>query len=83
MVIIVSIINSIRSYILEDEFKITYLNNRVNIVNYLSIGSIDSNKVIIKYNNGIVSVKGSNLVLSKLMNSEILISGDIYSIDFR
>lgn len=78
-----SIINSIRSYILEDEFKITYLNNRVNIVNYLSIGSIDSNKVIIKYNNGIVSVKGSNLVLSKLMNSEILISGDIYSIDFR
>ena len=83
MVIIVSIINSIRSYILEDEFKITFLNNRVNIVNYLSIGSIDSNKVIIKYNNGIVSVKGSNLVLSKLMNSEILISGDIYSIDFR
>ena len=81
--IIVSIINSIRSYILEDEFKITFLNNRVNIVNYLSIGSIDSNKVIIKYNNGIVSVKGSNLVLSKLMNSEILISGDIYSIDFR
>ena len=78
-----SIINSIRSYILEDEFKITFLNNRVNIVNYLSIGSIDSNKVIIKYNNGIVSVKGSNLVLSKLMNSEILISGDIYSIDFR
>lgn len=83
MVIIVSIINSIRSYIVEDEFKIIFLNNRVNIVNYLSIGSIDSNKVIIKYNNGICSVKGNNLVLSKLMNNEILISGDIYSIDFR
>lgn len=78
-----SIFNSIRSYILEDEFKITFLNNRVNIINYLSIGSIDSNKIIIKYNNGVCIVKGNNLVLSKLMNNEILISGDIYSIDFR
>ena len=77
------IINSIRSYILEDEFKITILNNKVNIVNYQSIGIIDTNKVIVKYDFGSVSVRGDNLVLSKLMNNEILISGNIYSIDFR
>ena len=78
-----SIINSIRSYILEDEFKITILNNKVNIVNYQSIGIIDTNKVVVKYDFGSVSVRGDNLVLSKLMNNEILISGNIYSIDFR
>ena len=78
-----SIINSIRSYILEDEFKITVLKNKVNIVNYSSIGIIDTNKVIVKYDFGSVSVRGDNLVLSKLMNNEILISGNIYSIDFR
>ena len=77
------IINSIRSYILEDEFKITIVNNKVNIVNYSDIGIIDTNKVVVKYDSGSVSVKGNNLVLSKLMNNEILISGDIYSIDFR
>lgn len=77
------IINSIRSYILEDEFKITVLKNKVNIVNYSSIGIIDTNKVIVKYDFGSVSVRGDNLVLSKLMNNEILISGNIYSIDFR
>ncbi len=77
------IINSIRSYILEDEFKITILNNKVNIVNYQSIGIIDTNKVVVKYDFGSVSVRGDNLVLSKLMNNEILISGNIYSIDFR
>ena len=77
------IINSIRSYILEDEVNITVLKNKVNIVNYSSIGIIDTNKVIVKYDFGSVSVRGDNLVLSKLMNNEILISGNIYSIDFR
>ena len=47
-----SIINNIRSYILDEEFKITYLNNRINIVNYDSIGHFDNNKVLIE---GVIS----------------------------
>lgn len=77
------IINSIRSYILEEEFKITILNNKVNIVNYTSIGAIDDSKVMIKHENGYVTIKGSNLVVSRLMNNEILISGNINSLEFR
>lgn len=77
------IINSIRSYILDEEFKITILKERVNIVNYTSISNIDDNKVTIKYDNGNVIIKGNNLVVSRLMNDEILISGKINSIEFR
>ena len=77
------IINSLRSYILEEEFKITILNNKVNIVNYTNIGLIDANMVVIYYSDGKVTIKGDNLVVSRLMNDEILISGDINSIEFR
>lgn len=77
------IINSLRSYILEEEFKITILNNKVNIVNYTNIGLIDTNMVVIYYSDGKVTIKGNNLVVSRLMNDEILISGDINSIEFR
>ena len=77
------IINSIRSYILEEEFKITILNNKINIVNFTSLGTIDNNKVVIYYKEGFVDIKGSNLVVSRLMSNEILISGNINSLEFR
>ena len=77
------IINNIRSYILEEEFKLTYLHNKINIVNYDTIGHFDNNKVSINYNNKKLIIKGNNLVVSKLMNDEVLIEGDIINIEFR
>lgn len=73
----------LRSYILEEEFKITILHNKINIVNYTSIGSFDDSKIIINYEKSSVIIKGSNLVVSRLMSNEILISGKINSLEFR
>ena len=78
-----NIINGIRSYILENDLKITILNNKINIVNYKDIGHFDSNKVIVKIQDGQIVIKGSELVVSKLLSSEILITGIFYSIEFR
>ena len=78
-----NIINGIRSYILENDLKITILNNKINIVNYKDIGHFDSNKVVIKVDSGEIIVKGNDLVVSKLMSSEILITGNFSNIEFR
>lgn len=77
------IIKNLRSYLLEDEFQIRILENRVNIVNYDSIGQIDSNKVVIRNNNGSVVISGEHLVVSKLMTDEILVTGSIKNIELR
>lgn len=73
----------LRSYFMEDEFKLIYIENKVNIINYESIGQIDINKIIIRKNNGNVIINGNNLVVSKLLNNEILIDGKILNIEFR
>ena len=78
-----NIINGIRSYILDNDLKITIVNNKINIVNYKDIGHFDSDKVIVKVEKGQIVVKGSDLVVSKLMNSEILITGNFSNIEFR
>ena len=78
-----NIINGIRSYILDNDLKITIINNKINIVNYKDIGHFDSNKIVVKIDNGEVVIKGNDLVVSKLMNSEILITGDFNYIEFR
>ena len=78
-----NIINGIRSYILEDETKITIVNNKINITNYIDIGHFDSEKIIVKLNKKNITIKGNDLVVSKLMNDEILITGDFNNIEFR
>lgn len=74
---------NLRKYILEDEFKIIYLSNKLNIVNYNDISHFDSNKIIINYDDGSVLINGKNLVVSKLVSDELLIEGSILKIEFR
>ena len=68
---------NLRNYILENDFKIIYLTNKLNIVNYSDISHFDNNKIIINYKGG------KNLVVSKLVSDELLIEGSINNIEFR
>ena len=83
MVIPLRSFRQIKDYILEQEFEINVFKDKVNIVNYQDIGHFDDNKVIIKYNEGEVTIKGKNLVVSRLMNEEILIKGVIECVELR
>lgn len=78
-----NITNGIRSYIFENDTKILILNNKINITNYTDIGHFDSEKIIVKLKDKNIIIKGSNLVVSKLVNDEILITGDFNNIEFR
>ncbi len=78
-----NIISKIKTYILEDEFKVIFLNGRVNIVNYKQILDITDNKITLQYNEGKIIVNGQNLVISKLLKDEVLITGVIKSLELR
>ena len=73
----------IRQTILEQEFKIIYINNKLDVVNYIDISHFDSNKIIVNYNKGSLIVSGNNLFVSKLLSDELLIEGNIEKIEFR
>ena len=78
-----NIIDGIRSYINDEDLKLTIINNKINIINYDDIGHFDTNKVIIKKDNKKITIKGNDIVVSKLLNSEILITGEFSQIEFR
>lgn len=79
--------NGIKSYILDNEFKIIILNNKINITNYLEMGHFDNNKVIVRYLNQnkekTLVVNGKNLIVSRLKSKEVLVEGNINNIEFR
>lgn len=76
-------IHKIRNYILEEDLKITIVENNVNIVNYTEIGHFDSSKIIVRHTNGNIIINGNNLVVSRLLIDEILITGTIKNIELR
>lgn len=77
------VIKNFRSYLLEDNFSINVFKDRVDIINYNNIGSIDSNKIIVYYDDGMVIISGKNLSLIKMIDNELLISGVINNIELR
>lgn len=71
----------ITNYIKDDEFRINIYHDKINIVNYLEIISLEDNRVSIKYHEGNIIIKGKNLLVKKLLDQEILIAGDIKLIE--
>lgn len=77
------IIERTRNYLLDETFNMRILKNKIDICNYQSIGYLDDNLIIINHIDGEIKIKGENLVVSKLLNDEILISGVIKTIEMR
>ena len=58
------------------------MDNYLNIVNYLEVIDFSSKEISVKYDKGIIVIKGDNLVVSKMMDDELLIKGDVISINY-
>mgnify|MGYP004474606427 FL=1 len=71
----------IKEFVNPKNLKITYLDNKLNILNYDEIIILLDNKIILSKNNNIITRTGSNLSLLKLLDNEILIKGSIKNIE--
>ena len=78
-----NLINNLKSSLLEEDFKMQYIEKKLGIANYNDISHFDSNKIIISYKNGSVLISGGNLIVSKLIKDELLIEGNIEKIELR
>lgn len=75
-------VRMIDDYVNDKKYSMIYKNNKLDIVNYSEIIDFSSNKISIRYEDDIYHIEGSNLVISKMMDNEILITGDISNISF-
>lgn len=73
----------IRNYILDEEFKINVFQNKINIKNYKDINHFDDKRIEVLFEKGNVEISGNELVIEKLLDDEILISGLINKIEFK
>ena len=73
----------LKEYIYNNDFQINIFNNYLNILNYIEIISFTEEKIILNYSKGTLIIKGSELIIAKLLSDELLVKGNITNIEFR
>lgn len=76
-------LNRLKDYINDNSFKINIYKNKINVVNYLDIITLEEDRISLKYQDGMIIIKGNNLSVNKLLDNEILITGEIKSVELE
>ena len=79
----IKLVRVLSDYVNDKKFSIIYKNNRLDIINYSKILDFSDTKISINYLDDIYIINGTNLVISKMMEEELLITGNIESISFN
>lgn len=74
-------LKEINNYINEKEFRINIYKNKINIINYTKIISLEDTFISVLTNNKKIIVKGKNLILLKILENELLIKGELKSLE--
>lgn len=72
----------IDNYINEREFSMIYKNNKLDVINYTEMLDFSDVKISVKHKDKVYHIEGNNLVISRMMDNEVLVSGDIQTITF-
>lgn len=72
--------NRLDNYLYDREYKIIIKENYVNVINYSEIVDFSTTKISLKYKDKIIIIEGTNLVISKMVDNEIVVIGCISNI---
>ena len=73
---------NIRNYISDTSFRMNIYNNYIDIINYKKILNMNNNKIILDIGTTKLIIKGNKLAVRKLLESEIVITGEIIAIEY-
>lgn len=76
-------LTKLMNYIYERELNLIYNHKKLNVINYTAIVHFADHQIKLEHETGMVFINGEQLVITKLFNHELLISGEIKSIEFR
>ena len=73
--------NTINNYINDKEFRFTVYNDKIHIVNFKRIITLEDNYITLVSDNKKIIINGSNLSLKKLLDNEMIIKGNASKIE--
>lgn len=74
-------IEKVRDYVIDNEFRFTIFSDRIHVVNYQNILSLENERISFCGSQQRIVIKGKDLVLNRLLDQEILIFGKVLTIE--
>ena len=74
-------LRKIKGYVIDSTFSFTYRDSMIHIINYDDLISMEEERISITYGNKRMIIRGQNLIVRKLMDQEVLITGEIEGIE--
>lgn len=79
----IKLVRMVDDYINDKNYSMIYKNNNLDIINYTKILDFSDTKITITFKQNKYTIEGINLVIAKMMEEELLITGKIYNISFE
>ena len=70
-------------YLNDEEFRFTYFEDKIHITNYKRIIVLEDNYISFQSNQKTIIITGNNLLLKRLLDKEMLITGTILKIEVK
>ena len=67
-------------YLEDRNYEIIIKDNSINIINFKEIIDFSTTKISLRCENKIINVEGKNLIISKMLDEEVLITGVIFNV---
>ena len=74
-------LDKLNNYINDKEFKFTVYENKIYVINFKRIITLEDNHISLLSQNKKLNINGMNLILEKLLDNEMIIKGNINKIE--
>ncbi len=76
-------IEKMKNFIMDNEFRVTFFENRIHVINYQELLSLSDEKIRLQAPHLKMTFIGKNLVLSKLLEDEIMVHGHLLKVEME
>ena len=74
-------LDRITNYINDNTFRFTVYENTIHVLNYKRILILEEDRISFQSKNQKIKIEGEGLIIKKILNQEMLITGKIYKIE--
>lgn len=74
------LISKLDRYLEDKNYEIIIKENKVNIINFVEIIDFSVNRISLRCDSKIINIEGKNLIISKMLDDEVLITGIISNV---
>ena len=71
------LISKLDRYLENKNYEIILKDSSVNIINFSEIIDFSMNKISVRCDKKIITIEGKNLIISKMLDDELLVTGNI------